>query len=189
MTKKIFRYFLQGLLLTAPAGITFFILYVVFDYIDGPVRHFIKSWLNITIPGVGLVVTFTVITLLGYVGQSIIFRPIRSAFDKLMNKAPIIKLIYTSVNDFLSAFVGDKRKFTKPVLVKVNLISNLEKMGFVTTSDLSDLNIKDKVAVYFPHSYNFSGELFIVPIEHITPLNIPPGEVMKFVVTGGVTRV
>ena len=85
--------------------------------------------------------------------------------------------------------MGEKKKFTKPVLVKVNMISDLEKMGFITTSDLSDLNIKDKVAVYFPHSYNFSGEMFIVPSEHITPLDLPPAEVMKFIVTGGVTRV
>jgi len=187
--KRIVRYFLQGLLLTAPAGITIVIVYFVFENVDEPIRNFIYERFNFQIPGVGLLITLIAITLLGYIGQTIIFRPVRIFIEGIFKKAPVIKLIYTSINDFLSAFVGEKRRFTQPVLVKVNLISNLEKIGFLTTSDLSDLNIKDKAAVYFPHSYNFSGELFIVPTEHITPLNIPPGEAMKFIVTGGITRV
>ena len=61
-------------------------------------------------------------------------------------------------------------------------------MGFITQKDLSNLGIeKGKVAVYLPHSYNFSGNLFIVPVENITPLDAPPAEVMKFIVTAGVT--
>jgi len=187
--KTVVRYFLQGLLLTAPAGITIFIVYFVFESIDEPIRNYMFNLIHLRIPGIGLIIVFLVITLLGVIGQSFLFSPIRKALENLLKRAPIIKLIYTSLNDFLSALVGEKKKFTRPVLVKVNLVSNLEKMGFLTASDLSDLNIKDRVAVYFPHSYNFSGEMFIVPTEHITPLDIPPAEAMKFIVTGGVTRV
>jgi len=187
--KKIFRYFLQGLLLAAPAGITIFVIYWVFAKIDGPVRNIVDKIFGIQIPGVGLVVTFTVIALLGWAGQSFLFKPIGVFIDRIFEKAPIIKMIYTSVTDFFNAFLGEKRKFTRPVLVKVNLISDLEKVGFITTEDLEDLGVKDKVAVLFPHSYNWSGELFIVPKEHVKPLNIPPGELMKFALTGGVARV
>lgn len=187
--KALIRYFLQGLLLTAPAGITIFIVYVVFENIDEPIRNYLYEIIHIRIPGIGLVIVFLVITFLGILGQTFIFRPVRHMIEKLLKKLPIIKLIYTSLNDFLSAIFGENKKFTRPVLVKVNLISDLEKMGFITTSDLSDLKIKDKVSVYFPHSYNFSGEMFIVPVEHITPLDIPPAEAMKFIVTAGVTRV
>ena len=90
----------------------------------------------------------------------------------------------------MSAFVGKEKRFTEPVLVKVNRESDLEKMGFVTQRDLTNLGITSgKVAVYLPHSYNFSGNLFIVPIENITPLHVPPSEVMKFIVTAGVTSI
>jgi uncharacterized membrane protein len=187
--KKIFRYFLQGLLFSAPAGITIFVVYWVFDAIDGPVRNFVNYLFGIQIPGIGLVVTFIFIALLGWLGGSFLFKPITQFFELLLEKAPIVKMLYTSLTDFFNAFVGEKRKFTRPVLVKVNMVSNLEKIGFITTDDLTELGIKDKVAVLFPHSYNWSGEMFIVPREHITPLTLPPGEVMKFVVTGGVTRV
>jgi uncharacterized membrane protein len=187
--KKIFRYFLQGLLLAAPAGITIYVIYWVFDAIDGPVRNFVDRIFNVQIPGIGLVVTFTFIALLGWAGHSFLFQPIGRFVERMFEKAPIIKMIYTSLTDFFNAFVGEKKKFTRPVLVKVNLVSELEKVGFITADDLSDLGIKDKVAVLFPHSYNWSGEMFIVPKERITPLNLPPGEVMKFALTGGVTRV
>lgn len=186
--KKIFRYFLQGLLLVAPAGITLFFIYWVFEIMDSPIRNFIYGIYNIWVPGIGLVVSFTFIALVGWAGQSFLFRPIVKFINNIFEKAPIIKLVYTSLTDFTNAFVGQRKKFTRPVLVKVNLVSELEKVGFITEDDLEDLGVKDKVAVLFPHSYNWSGEMFIVPKEHITPLNLPPGEVMKFALTGGVTR-
>jgi uncharacterized membrane protein len=187
--KKLFRYFLKGLIVVVPIGFTIFVVYWVFDLIDGPIRHFIKDNFNMQIPGAGLVITFFFIALLGWLGQSFLFKPIGQFVEKMLEKAPILKMIYTSVNEFLNAFVGEKRKFTRPVIVKVNLVSDLEKVGFITTEDLADLGVEGKVAVLFPHSYNWSGELFIVPKEHVRPLNIPPGELMKFALTGGVTRV
>lgn len=187
--KKLFRYFLKGLIVVVPAGITILVVYWVFDFIDGPIRHFIRDTFNMQIPGAGLVITFFLIALLGWLGQSFLFQPLGQFVERMLDKAPILKMIYSSVTDFMNAFVGEKRKFTKPVRVKVNLVSELEKVGFITAEDLTDLGVKDKVAVLFPHSYNWSGEMFLVPREHITPLDLPPGEVMKFALTGGVTRV
>lgn len=187
--KKIIRFFLQGLLIIAPSFITIYIVYLVFTYLDGVIQEFLARYLKFSVPGMGIVALLILITLLGFLGQSVIFRPIQNLLDKLLTRAPLVKVVYSSIRDLLSAFVGNEKKFNKPVLVKVNTISELEKMGFITTEDLSELNIKDKVAVYFPHSYNFSGEMFIVPKEHITPLNIPSSEAMKFIVSGGVTKV
>lgn len=187
--KRLIRYFFQGLLYLAPAAITIYIVYMVFTLIDGAMRKYIVNIFEVDIPGTGILIILVGITLLGFIGQTILFRPIRQLVDKILKNAPLVKVIYSSIKDLLSAFVGKEKKFNKPVLVKVNLISNLEKMGFITETDLSDLGIKDKATVYFPHSYNFSGEMFIVPVEHITPLDIPATEAMKFIVSGGVTKV
>lgn len=187
--KRFFRYFLQGLLYIAPIGITSYIIYILFTFVDGLLRECIIKWLNVDIPGLGVLFIIVFLTILGYFGQTILARPFKLLFKKVMDKAPLVKLVYSSLNDLFSAFVGKERKFNKPVLVKVNTISNLEKLGFVTQTDLTELKIKNKVAVYFPHSYNFSGELFIVPNEHITPLDIPAAEAMKFIVSGGITKV
>jgi len=186
--KKLFDYFLQGLLYIAPLGITFYCVYLVFMFVDGLVQQYIEHFLKFKIPGLGLILLFFSIALVGYVGQRIVAKPFNVLIEKILSKAPIIQVVYTSIRDFLSAFVGKEKKFTQPVLVMVNKISQLEKIGFLTATDLSDLNIKDKVAVYFPHSYNFSGELFIVPRDQVTLLNIHPAEAMKFIVSGGVSK-
>ena len=187
--KTMARYFLQGLLFIAPSAITIYIVYLVFTVVDNFIQGFVTDYIPFKIPGLGILAVLVIITLLGFVGQSFIFRPFTIIFDRIFQHAPLVKVLYSAIRDLLSAFVGQERKFNKPVLVKVNTISELEKIGFITTEDLSDLGISDKVAVYFPHSYNFSGELFIVPKENIKPLDIPAAEAMKFIVSGGVTKV
>ena len=68
--------------------------------------------------------------------------------------------------------------------------SGLEKLGFITQEDLSKLGIEGKVAVYLPHSYNFSGNLFIVPSQNVIILkSASSADVMKFIVSGGVTEI
>jgi len=186
--KKLFRYFFQGLIYVAPLAITVYAVYLIFSVVDGFLQKFIQDWFNIHIPGLGLLVIFLLISLLGFLGQSIIFRPVKRLVLNMINRAPIVKVVYTSIRDLLNAFVGKEKKFTQPVLVKVNTISELEKIGFLTQENLADLDILDKVAVYFPHSYNFSGELFIVPREHVKPFNMAPAEAMKFIVSGGVAK-
>ncbi|PKP48943.1 MAG: hypothetical protein CVT94_06685 [Bacteroidetes bacterium HGW-Bacteroidetes-11] len=187
--KQIFAWFLQGMLFIAPLALTVYILVISFNFVDGILTGIIVRILGFNIPGLGILVIFFFVTLIGFLGSSIIFKPLLFYFDKLISQAPLVKVIYTSIKDFMSAFVGKEKRFTEPVLVKVSHDSNLEKMGFVTQRDLRNLGIAgEKVAVYLPHSYNFSGNLFIVPVENITPINAPPAEVMKFIVTAGLTN-
>ncbi len=187
--KKVFRYFLQGLVYVAPIGITLYIIYLIFAFVDGLLKEYIENILNISIPGLGVLLLFIIISFLGYIGNSIVFTPIKQLINRLLDKAPILRTVYSAISDLFTALVGNEKKFNQPVLVRVNTISDLEKMGFVTQTDLKDLGIVDKVAVYFPHSYNFSGEMFIVPREYVRKLDIPPSEAMKFIVSGGVTKV
>ena len=187
--KKIARYFIQGLIIIAPSFITLYIVYITFTFLDTAIQGFFEEYLPFRRPGLGIVALLVLITRLGFIGHSIIFRPLQFALDRILMKAPLVKIVYTAIRDVLSAFVGKERKFNKPAMVRVNLNSDLEKMGFITTEDLSELGVEEKVAVYFPHSYNFSGEMFIVPKNQIRLLDIPAAEAMKFIVSGGVTKV
>ncbi len=183
--KQLIKYFLQGLLYIAPIGVTVYVLYFVLIELN----NFSEKLFSIFIPGLGLAILLSLIIVIGYVGTKIISQPITNWFNRQMNKAPLVKIIYFSVKDLLSAFVGKEKKFKNPVLVKVNKSSNLEKIGFITQTDLSSLGISDKkVTVYFPHSYAFSGELFIVPIEDITPLEVNSSEIIKFIISGGISN-
>lgn len=188
--KKIGGYFIQGLVYLTPLGITVYVVYLSYKFIDKLLQTYIAPILPVTIPGVNFLAVILFIILLGFIGQSIIARPIKFFVSRILEKAPLVGVIYSSFKDLLSAFVGKEKKFNQPVIVRVNHLSNLEKLGFLTQEDLSDLGVKEKkVAVYFPHSYNFSGELFIVPVEYVRLLDVSSTEIMKFIVSGGVTRV
>jgi len=184
--RKLLRYLLQGLLYIAPIGITIYILYVIFEFVDGLLRESIDRFIGIHIPGLGLIIIIVFLIIIGFLGQTFIARPIKLLFGKLLDKIPILRVIFSAFNDLFSAFVGKEKKFNKPVLVLVNKSLGFEKLGFLTEEDLSRIDEKDKVAVYFPHSYNWSGELFLIPRELIRPVDIPPAEVMKFIVSAGV---
>jgi len=187
---KLFRYFLQGLLLLSPVAITIYAIVVTFQFIDGLLLQDLTDLIGFKIPGLGIIIIVTFITLIGVLGSSILIRPMLNSIDKFISRAPLVKIIYTSIKDFMSAFVGKEKKFTEPVLVKMSKDSDLEKIGFVTQHDLSALGIESsKVAVYMPFSYTFSGSLFIVPAVNIKPLNANSTEVMKFVVSAGVTTI
>ncbi len=187
--KKLSRFFLQGILYIVPVTITIYAIYLIFRFTDGILNPYINKYLHFDIPGLGILLVIILLTFLGFLGQTFIARPFRGIFNRFMEKAPLIKLIYSSLQDLFSAFVGKEKRFNQPVLVKVNHISNLEKIGFLTRKDLQFIGMKDKAAVYFPHSYNFSGELFIVPVEDIRPIDVSPSEAMKFIVSGGITNV
>jgi uncharacterized membrane protein len=187
--KKIFGYFFQGLLLIAPLGLTIYILYLSFSFVDDILQTAIEGVFGTKIPGLGVIVIFLVITLLGFIGNLIVTDPITNLVERIIRKAPVIEMIYTSLKDFLAAFVGKEKRFNKPVLVKMSKNSNHEKIGFITEDDLTNFNLKDRVAVYFPFSLSFMGELFIVHQEDITPLDMSSVEMMKFVVAGGLAKV
>lgn len=187
---KLIRYFFQGLLLISPLAITIYAIVVSLEFIDGLLIQYLTRIIGFKIPGLGLVIIVTFITLIGVLGSSILVKPILASLDRLISQAPLVKIIYTSIKDFMSAFVGKDKKFTEPVLVKMNKDSDVEKLGFITQHDLTVLGIEaGKVTVYLPHSYNFSGELFIVPEANVKPLNANSTEVMKFIVTAGVTAI
>jgi len=185
--KKITKYFLQGLLYIAPLGITLYIIYAIFKFVDGILSDTLLKLLNINLPGLGLVIILILIVLIGLIGQTFIAKPFKIILRQFIERTPFLKVIYSALNDLFSAFVGKERKFNRPVLVLVNPISNLEKLGFLTEDDLTKLDETEKVAVYFPHSYNFSGELFLVPKKQIKPLDINPSEVMKFIISAGIS--
>jgi uncharacterized membrane protein len=185
LAKQILSLFFQGLLFITPIFIPLYILYSVFDSLDNS----FKEWFGLEIPGLGILLVFALLTIVGWLGKTFITQPIRNYFKSLLEKAPLVKVIYNSVSDLLKAFVGKEKKFTKPVLVKLNNISDLEKIGFITQEDLKDFNVSDdKIAVYFPHSYAFSGEMFIVPKSQVTPIDKKSADVMKFIVSAGVSK-
>lgn len=188
LTNRIIRYFLQGLLLIAPIFVTLYSIFALFNMLDSSANDVFEAIFKFRFPGVGLLVMFVVITFIGAVGSTIFIQPIMDGLESLLERTPLVKDIYSSIRDFVSAFLSNKKKFNKPVIVEMGKGLGIFKLGFITDADLEQFGIKDKVAVYFPHSYNFSGNLFIVNAEQVKELPTGNGsaDVMKYIVSGGV---
>ena len=188
--KKILIYFVQGLIITVPVAITAFVFYKIISIIGSFVHLFGTIVSPIVDPFIVIAITLSLIFLMGLLGSSIILRPLFSMLDNALENTPVVKTIYSSIKDFLSAFVGSKKRFNKPVLVTINKENNIQQLGFITQEDLSELKIaQGTMAVYVPLSYSFSGNLLIVPVDHITRVEASSAEVMKFIVSGGVTDI
>jgi uncharacterized membrane protein len=164
----------------APFTLTVWIVIAIIDWLDG--------LFDIGIPGLGILMMVTLLTLVGFIGSSLLIKPLFVITERIFHKVPLISIIYSSIKDLFDAFVGDNQKFNKPVMVKMSEDSDNHKFGFVTQDTILSVNCEDKVAVYFPHSYNFSGELYIIPVRNVTYVDIPSSEMMKFIVSGGVSK-
>ncbi|MCC7502207.1 MAG: DUF502 domain-containing protein [Flavobacteriales bacterium] len=174
-------YFFRGLLLVVPVAILVYVLYQTLTYLDGLIP--------IEIPGLGLLTLLVGLTLFGWLGSTFLYTPIADFGEEVLKRIPFLKTIYDALKDLMEALVGSKKKFDRPVLVKIVEDSSLEKLGFITADDLSHLGVgAGKVAVYLPHSFAWSGNLYIVPVENVTPLDAKAAEVMKFIVSGGVAH-
>jgi uncharacterized membrane protein len=177
--KRISQYFLQGLLFLVPLFVTIYVIYWVFLRIDGV--------LDLPVPGLGFLVTIAMVTIVGFVASNFLTRNIIHLIDRVFARLPLVKMIYTSIRDLVNAFVGDKKSFNRPVQVIISRESNIRVIGFATRENLDSIGIRDSVAVYLPQAYNFAGNLIIVNRDQVAPLLADPGDVMKLIVSGGVS--
>jgi uncharacterized membrane protein len=194
--KKIIQYFLQGLLIIAPLAITGYAIYWVISTVDGWVPIFrepVKDAQGVIIGyevknyGLGFLIILAAIIIIGYLSTFFIQSRLFNLFDHWLEKTPGVKFIYTSTRDFFEAFAGDKKRFSKAVLA--NIFSNdVWIIGFLTDDEMEKFEMgSDKVAVYVPQSYNFAGQLYILPRDKVKKIDkISSGEAMKYAVTGGV---
>jgi len=163
----------------APLALTIYVCYSIVTVIDG--------WIKVKIPGVGFAITLGLITLVGALGSNVLTASLVKVIDGLLDKLPFVRLLYGTAKDFFEAFVGDKRRFDTAILVTLYPGSEAKALGFMTRKDVEMFGLTDHCAVYLPHSYNFSGQLLLVPREHVTLVQSGSAELMSFIVSGGVT--
>ena len=179
--KTAFNNFVQGVIILAPIGITTYLLFQLFDKIDGILRPYLN------IPGLGFVIIIAFVILVGWISSNFLMGRLINFFNHWLEKTPGVKFIYSSVKDFFEAFAGEKRKFNKSVLINV-FADDVWIVGFITDEELQKFEFgADKIAVYVPQAYNFAGQLYLLPRHRVRSIEkITPGQAMKYTVTGGV---
>jgi uncharacterized membrane protein len=190
--KALLNYLIRGLLIVVPIAVSVFIVVWAVTTVD--------SWVNINsilgvdpstgesrnIPGLGLALVIAIIIAAGIFVTYFVTEPMYNWFQRWLNKLPLFNFIYTSIKDLTEAFVGDEKKFNYPVLVETE--GDMKRIGFLTQNDLSKLDLPGEAIVYFPFSYSFAGQVYIVKKEKIKPLNMTAADAMKLVVSGGVSH-
>ncbi|MDP5121465.1 MAG: DUF502 domain-containing protein [Spirosomaceae bacterium] len=188
VAQRLFNYFVRGLLFVAPVGLTLLLLFSAFDTLDGLFRfNFESQDGKYFIPGLGLVTVITGTMLIGFIFTVLLPQTIQIWIEKGIQNLPLVKIFYSAFKDLISAFVGDKKKFNRPVVFVVNIEANIKKVGLKTRTEVDIVGLSETVAVYCPHSYAFSGELFLVPAALVSELNLTTSEAMKMIVSGGVS--
>ena len=179
--RSLLNYFLRGLVVVAPVALTVYVCVVIFTTID--------SWLHLPVPGVGFLAMLALITGVGFIASNLITTSLIGFVDRILDRLPFVRLLYSSAKDMLNAFVGEKRRFDKPVLVSVTSDGSVKVLAFLTSDSLVALGAADHVTVYMPQSYGFAGHLLLVPADRVERIDADAAAVMAYIISGGVTQV
>ncbi len=193
MEKNLFRklggYFLNGVLIIVPIAAVIYIIYKVLELLSTPFLTLMYNERELAVTGqrispLAIVSLLLFILVLGFLGTKLINEPIKKRIAQYVEKIPL----YKSITDIINALVGSKKRFNKPVLVKLNQEQDIEVIGFITDEDLNELadDIDGKVGVYLPMSFSFSGHLVIVPKKNVKVVDRNSVDVMKYIVSGGI---
>ena len=192
IARALLNYFVKGLLIVVPLGAAFMLIFWAVKSIDEALNLSDIIWPGsktgkpLYIPGLGILNVLVVIFIAGILVTNVITDPIKRWFNRWINRLPLFKFLYSSIKDLTEAFVGDEKKFNEPVIVEVNEFG-LKKIGFLVQKDLSALNLPGEVAVYFPWSYSFAWQVVIIAADKVKPIDRSAADMMKFVISGGVS--
>lgn len=185
MLQNLARYFVRGLLVLAPVVLTTYVVWLVFTSIDSWIN--VEALLDRRIPGAGVVVTLAAIVLTGFLASNVLTRWVFREADRWFSKLPVIKLLYVSMKDLVGAFVGDRKKFDRPVRFRPADDGDVELVGFLTRESLIDIGLPDHASIYVPMAYNMGGATMLVPRARLEPLELDGASAMTFALSGGVS--
>ncbi len=194
--KKIFKkYFLAGLAVVLPLVITYLILKFLIVSADQliisilPERIQPQRLIGRDIPGLGFIVTITLILSAGFLTRLYMGRKLMRLGDRIISKIPVGAGIYNAIKQFMGTFISDKDQQFKSVVVVEYPRRDSWVLGFVTKSPGKHiLNVDDRewLTIFIPTTPNpTSGFLIMVPAEETRALDISTDEAFKFIISGG----
>ena len=178
---RLLNYFFRGLIVLAPAVVTVWVFWQVLTAVD--------EWLGLGVPGSGIAVTIALVTLFGFLTSTVLARWLLALVDDVFNRLPLVRLVYSSTRDLIDAFVGEKRRFDRPVVVQTHADGVEKAFGFITQESLARFGLENEIAVYMPFSYALTGSVRVYPKANVRPIQVDSAQLMAFIVSGGVTDV
>ena len=193
--KRIGKVMFQGLVALLPAILTVYILFWLVRTAETMLGALFKALLpeGSYVPGMGIVGGLAIILLVGLTLNAILVRKLLGISEALMNRIPLVKILYGPLKDFVGFFAAKRdSRFDQVVTIDLAVGGKPVRMlGLVTRSDFSDLppgiGGEGEIAVYIPMSYQIGGFTIIVPRSSVNKVEISTHRAMGFVLTGGMT--
>ena len=195
---KIRAYFFTGILVTAPVAITFYLAYYIFLWIDTSANKLIppelieKYNIPMTIPGLGILLLFLLLTVIGMFAAGFVGKFFVHLGDWVVRKLPVISSIYSLLKQVFETFFSSQDKaFSKCVLLEYPR-KGLWVIGFVGAETQGEVKKKldeKLLSVFVPTTPNpTSGFLIFVPKKDTIPLDMSVEEGLKLVISCGIVE-
>ncbi len=196
MWHRLRAYFIAGLLVTAPVGITFWLAWLVLSFIDArvtpliPVDYNPNTYLPFVFPGLGLVILIITMTIVGALTTMLLGRTIVSMGERLLGRMPIIRSIYGASKQIIETVLASQSDAFRQVVLFEYPRRGSWAIGFVTgstTGEVQNVTSDDVVNVFLPTTPNpTSGYLLFLPRRELVPLNMSVEEGIKMIISGGI---
>ncbi len=180
----------RGLVVIVPIVITFWVLNILFNAVDGITAPIFDRIFERHIPGLGFITMIALILVVGGLSRNLFARTVFKLLERLISSIPLARTIYTAMKDIINAFQPGKkgRSFREVVLVEYPRLG-LQTIGFVTNeiSIEKDESTEEMLSVYLPNPPNpTSGFVVLVPRKNACVLDMPVEEGLKLVLSGGI---
>ncbi len=187
--KAFAKNFLNGIVTVVPIILVIYVVIKVFEFLDNILGQTFRGILQEDyVPGLGLLASILLITLLGWLSKQYISGKVVELLDKWLDRIPLVKSLYSIIKDTLQSFAGDKKSFSKVALVYIPG-TNMKAIGFVTSEEVDSIAdpLVDHIAVYVPQTFQVAGMTFLIPKEEVEILDMKAEDAMKFVLSGGMS--
>jgi uncharacterized membrane protein len=188
MFKRIWKAFLTGLLLVLPTGVTIYLLWLSVKWIDGLIINPVNRLFGINIPGLGLILFFSFITMVGVLGTNFVVKKLLSYYENLTRRIPLIGSIYGTVKQLTETFSAKEKIVFKSVVMVEYPRKGVYATGFLVGEPLEGLSANYK-EVFIPTVPNpTSGFLLNLPEDEIIYLDLSVEDALKYFVSIGVVK-
>lgn len=187
--KSVLKNFINGILTIVPIILVVYVIYKTFMFLDSMLGNMLKPYMQDSyIPGIGLLSTLVLITILGWLSTRFITGSIIKLIDRLLERIPFVKTVYSVIKDTVHSFLGEKKSFSKVALVTIPG-TNMKNLSFITAENLEAFYepLSEHVAVYIPQTFQVAGFTFLIPKSDIEIIDVKPEDAMKFILSGGMT--
>jgi uncharacterized membrane protein len=196
LSARLRAYFLAGVIVTAPIGITVLLIWQFITFLDGqvgsliPERYNPESYLPFSVPGLGLLITIAFLTLVGFLAAGLAGRTLVRIGERLLSRMPVVRSVYGTLKQiFETVLAQSSRSFREVVLIEYPR-RGIGAIGFVTGPTRGEVQVRSEeelVNVFLPTTPNpTSGFLLFVPKRDLVHLDMTIEEGIKLVISGGI---